>query len=281
MLKLFFTIIFSILVARLTTGQTITQTLELASHYQDLELHDVAVKYYRRAIFFGGDSIQSATYPKIAESLLLAGKHPESIFFYGLAANTSKSDSLQKEYVFMQVLASILSNNHDQALQHLYTIDHQNSGYFIRKYHFYHGIISLNKNDYNASLQHFITSANDTCETWQIKTLFEEAKLHRPNPATAKLLSIILPGAGQAYSGDWRGAINSFLLNASLGTLAVYTAVNYSFLEGATSIMPWLIRYYMGGFGHAEAAAMQVQREKQQLLLQNIFLLKKNIRIYE
>jgi tetratricopeptide (TPR) repeat protein len=279
--KLFFTITFKLLVIQAVIGQDIYQTLKLADHYQDIGLHEVAVKYYRRALFFGDDSLQSSTYPKIAESLLLAGKHSESIFFFGLAANTSKSDSLKAEYTFTRVLASVLNNNHNYALQYLYTINYHDSDYLTKKYHFYHGIISLNKNDFIASRHHFLLSAHDTIEKQHIDDLFREAKLHRPNPSTAKLLSIIFPGAGQAYSGDWRGAMNSFLLNAGLGTLALHTAINYSFLEGATSILPWLIRYYMGGFGHAEATAILKQREKQQLLLQNIFIKKNNSMLFE
>ncbi len=263
------------LLSQAILGQDITKTLELADHYESLGMHDVATKYYRRALFFGNDSIQTATYPKIAGSQLISGSYAESIFFYGLSANTTQSDSLKTEYYFRRVLASILMGNYDYALQHLYSINHESSQYFTKKYHFYHGIISLNQNDIDASLQHFVSSAADLVERQEIESLFKETKLHRPNPATAKLLSIILPGAGQAYSGNWRGALNSFVLNAGLGTLAVFTAVNYSFLEGATSIMPWLLRYYMGGFGHAETTAIQVQQEKRQRLLQEI-ILKKN-----
>ncbi len=275
MWKLFFLITFSLATTQAIRAQNIYQTLELAGHYQGLGMHETASKYYRRALFFGDDSIQKASYAKIAECLLLSENYSESIFFYGLAANTATSDSLKTEYTFMRVLAYILIDNDDYALQHLYTINFADSGYFFRKYHFYHGIISLNRNDIAESKQHFITSAADSLEIQHITNLYHDLKVHRPNPATAKTLSIIFPGAGQAYAGDIRGALNSFLLNAGLGTLAVYTALNYSFLEGATSIMPWLIRYYMGGFGHAQATAIQTQREKKQRLIREIILEKK------
>jgi tetratricopeptide (TPR) repeat protein len=274
-LKLFFIITFSLVTTNAIRGQDVNQTLELANHYQEFGLYETASKYYRRALFFGNDSIKTATYPKIANCLLLSENYAESIFFFGLAANTTLSDSLKFEYTFMRVLAYILLDHHDYAMQNLYGINHQDSDYFTDKYHFYHGIISLNKNEIAKSEQHFIASFSDSTDKQDISNLYRELKVHRPKPATAKFLSIIFPGAGQAYAGDMRGALNSFLLNAGLGTLAVYTAVNYTFLEGASSIMPWLIRYYMGGFGHAQATAIKKQNEKKQQLIQEIILKKK------
>lgn len=270
MSKLYFTIIFNLLFGFSLAGQDIDQTLKMAGHYRELGSYEQAAGAYRRAIFFGNDSIQNATYPLIAECQLQAGQYAESIFFYGLASNTTHSDSLRNEYAFMRVLASLMQDDSSLALQNLYSVNHGGSGYFFKKYHFYHGIVSLSRHDIDVAHNHFLESAGSPDERLRIDSLFRTARLHHPDPLKARRLSYVLPGLGQAYAGDARAALNSFALNAGLGTLAVYTALNYSFWEGAISIVPWLIRYYLGGLRNAETTAIRIRKEKRQSLLQEI-----------
>ena len=251
MLKLFFIIIFNLLLLKGLVSQDIYQTLALADHFKQMEMHDLASKYYRRVIFFGNDSIQTITYPKIAESMLFSGNYAESIFFYTLASNTTFSDSLRIEYSFYRVLGNLLMDNFDHARQQLLSISQTNNEYFTRKTHFYHGVLAIKSKDSEGAKCHFILAATDSVQALTVASLFEETNLSRPNPKTAKMLSIFMPGLGQAYSGDTRGALNSFILIAGLGTLSIYTASNYSFFDGALSILPWMTRYYLGGIQHA------------------------------
>ena len=56
----------------------------------------------------------------------------------------------------------------------------------------------------------------------RLDILFEAATdIPLKSAKVAKVLSTILPGAGQVYTGDWRGGLNALLLNVVLGGLAV------------------------------------------------------------
>lgn len=274
MWKQFFTIGFSFFISVGVLSQDISQTLQLADHFRETGLHDMAVSHYRRVIFFGYDSLQAIAFPLIAECQLKSGNHEEAIFFFQLAYNTAPSDSLKNEYILNRVLCYILIDRIEMARQQLYALSDTSGHYFRKKFHFYHGIIDLFSFQPEKAKHHFLLSSGDEAEKERIEFLFTSMRLHHPTPSTAKWLSIFMPGAGQAYAGDMRGAINSFLLNAGLAGLALHTAFNYSFWEGAISIMPWLIRYYMGGHRHAETRALNRQKEKQRELLQLILVAK-------
>lgn len=252
-------------------SQDINQTLQLADRYYKDGQYELAVRYYRRVAFFGDDSTQSRIFPLIAHCYLITGEYKESIFFYDLASNTVTNDSLYNEYAFSRVLCNILQNNFDYALQDLYSISDTNSLYFNRKYHFYMGIICLKSNDFPLSQDHFIRSAKNNLISEQIQKLFKEVNPKKPNPKTAKILSIILPGLGQLYSGDLFNAFNSFTLNTTLVVLAVSVAINYSLADAFLSVLPWLQRYYMGGYTRAELIAENKRKEKYNMLLNQIF----------
>jgi len=272
--KLYYIIICKLLLLFQAQGQDLNGTVELANLHREHGMYDTAVEHYRRALYFAPDTLQAALFPAIAETLLLAEKFAESIFFFRLSVNTSSCDSLKKQYTLYQALGYIMLEEYDFALQQLYGIDPGNSIYFTERYHFYHGIIKLHTFDHAAAASHFVASASNEQMANEIRTLFQRTRLDRPKPELARRLSMLLPGLGQAYAGNRKGAINSLLLNTSLGVLALYTAVNYSFWEGAVSIVPWLLRYYLGGLKNAEMTALQRKQEKNQQILLEIIRIK-------
>ncbi|MFM8493897.1 MAG: hypothetical protein ACKOA7_09205, partial [Bacteroidota bacterium] len=96
----------------------------------------------------------------------------------------------------------------------------------------------------------------------------------RPNPNAAMVMSAVLPGAGQWYSGSKREAMNTLLINALFLTLTIRTARLVSPLDVMIAILPWFQRYYVGGYNRASLLAYQKQRTKQrdalEIVLQQI-----------
>jgi hypothetical protein len=269
--KLFFTIAVKCLfLLPVGVGQDIAQTLELAGNYQERGMYEAAARHYRRVIFFGSDSLQAATFPNLAECQIMAGDYQDAVFFYGLAANTAPSDSLKTEYTYMRVLAHLLNDDPGPALQQLLSVPDTENPYFRKKTSFYLGVIHLHRQEGEAARQHFLEAAPDSLARERISGLFDKTRLDHPDPERARRLSMFFPGLGQAYAGDTRGALNSFILVGALGALSVYTAVNYSLLEGFLSVAPWLTRYYLGGSRHAGTTAGNIRTGKHQEVLQEV-----------
>lgn len=271
MFKLFLTIIFSTLSIACALGQGVEQTLALGHRMYGMQQYERASRYFKRVTFFGNDSIRTITYPLLASCYLKTGNYSQSLFYYQLALNTTKSDSLYNEYVFSRALCNILMHDYDLALREIYSFNDYGSAYFQRKYHFYLGVVFLKKNDPVRSQHHFTYASRNSDEFSMITKAFNAAELNSPNPLTAKVLSIFVPGLGQLYAGDPSDAANSFLLNAGLGTLLIAVALNQTFLDGLLTVGPWLQRYHAGGYNKAERIAIIKREQKRDQLLNSIY----------
>ncbi len=273
MSRRFLLIIFSFILFHGAKSQGIDETHALAHELFDQQEYDSSVRLFRRVAFFGEDSLKALVYPYIARCYLLTGDYSQSIFFFELASNTTGSDSLFKEYTFSKALIYILINEFNYSLQELYSIDPGDSGYFIRKYHFYLGIIHLKQDDIPGSQLHFLSAAGGREEYNEIIKAYNSINLKRPRPVTARIFSILLPGLGQIYSGDRFNAANSFFLNASLATLMLRIAFKQTFLDALITIGPWFQRYYIGGFTRAEQIAINRRIDKREDLLQELYMI--------
>jgi len=95
------------------------------------------------------------------------------------------------------------------------------------------------------------------------------------------VMSAVLPGAGQWYSGSKREAMNSLLINALFLTLTIRTTRLVSTLDVMIAILPWFQRYYVGGYNRASLLAYQKQRIKQRKALEIVLQQIPNHRIHE
>ncbi|MDP2423664.1 MAG: hypothetical protein U1C46_01915 [Bacteroidales bacterium] len=255
-------------------GQNVEQTLSLANSLFEMQQYEAALKHYHRVAFFGDDKQQAYAFPAIGQCYFEAAQYEKSIFYYELASNAATCDSLASEYLFAKVLCHFLLDNYDFALQDLYSFHRFESQYFSNRYHFYHAIISLKKNSPDTALVHFLNATYDSSQQQALVHAFRKARLNRPNPKTAMVLSILVPGLGQFYAGDYRNAANSFLLNSILFALSYSITLRNSLADALMSTIPWLQRYYMGGFTNAELIALARKNAKRnQLLLQAISIM--------
>jgi tetratricopeptide (TPR) repeat protein len=63
----------------------------------------------------------------------------------------------------------------------------------------------------------------------------------------AIILSGIVPGMGQFYTGHYKEGFNSFLLIGVFTGVYLYTLSNVGLVDAIVSIFPWFHRYYVGG----------------------------------
>ena len=79
------------------------------------------------------------------------------------------------------------------------------------------------------------------------------------------MLSLIIPGTGQFYSGDIKAGLNSLLLLSGIFYLG--TIVSPS---GLVLIVPLFIKYYIGGAVHAKQIAERKRNEKKYAYYTNL-----------
>lgn len=268
MFRLFFIIIFVSLVCRSASyGQNLDQTQALADKMYGMQQYESALKHYHRVAFFTDDSLRGTIFPKMAQCYFQTGDFRNSIFYYDLAANSTVNDSLANEYLFARILCFYMLEQYDFALQYLYSFQFAESDYFRQRYHFYNAIINIKKGLPDEALISFLELVDEPLAKAAIYKEFSKVNLNRPNPTVATILSIVLPGAGQLYAGDYSNAANSFMLNSLLIGITYVIAINYSIIDAAMSTASWMQRYYMGGFTRAGYIAINRKQEKNEQLL--------------
>ena len=82
----------------------------------------------------------------------------------------------------------------------------------------------------------------------------------RRSPLAAKVLSGLVPGAGQLYSGDGWNALNALLLNGALGWLVANSILDRQYLEAVVLLMVPFKRYYTGNIYNAGILAEKRNR---------------------
>ncbi|MBL6963595.1 MAG: hypothetical protein ISR55_07220 [Bacteroidetes bacterium] len=256
-------------------SQDIQQTLAFADGQYEIQNYEAALKSYKRILFFDQGEMNEKIQSKIANCYFHIHDFQKALFHYDLAFSFSVDDSLSNEYILKRVLIYVLQDEFFFALQELLNVDEKISAYFLHKKEFYHAIIDYQTDRFDSAEKHFIQAVGsaDSVYSSHIKKLFGLYNLNKPNPKTAKVLSIFLPGAGQLYAGDFKNAINSFLLTAGFACLFIVTAKNLTPIDALLSVFPWFQRYYMGGFAKAEYIAILKKEEKKQQLFAEIMRL--------
>lgn len=211
-----------------------------------------AEKLYERVLFF---------YPKNSIASYKLGVVQYSKGDYGTArktflSNSKGSDSISAESFVMYCRASIKGRYFDEMHKN---VDVAIAGYFskdsftIKRVAFYRILAYLEQGMPDQSMI-FCMPLLDSQGRETVSTALDKYKSGLKKIKKARVLSIF-PGAGQAYSNDWRNAANAFLLNGSIITLSVLQAKKspeFGLLLGI-QLLP---RYYLGNIRNAGKSAV-------------------------
>lgn len=237
----------------LINSQSFSETLKFADQKFNEGDLDLALKTYERLAFFAQDSTSLPIAIKIADISFTKMDFETAQTNYGYAINLS-NDSLQiLDFYFKKVFCQIKAQKYQNALIDLFSISDTNA-HINNRLNFYIGTCYFGLNDFVKSEEYFLkltTIENNP----MITKLLHDKKLKSPSPKLAYILSTIIPGAGQIYSGDYKQGAISFCLTMGLLYLGSYNAIHYNVLDAIITILPWYQRYYTGGYNHAEDIA--------------------------
>lgn len=227
-----------------------------------------ALHEYQRAYFFCKREFKAGIGEKIAGCYMILNDFPMARSFHDSVIFYSNNDTLRINSEFQKILCFMKENNFGYALLKLNDLELEDETQLHRRRNLYQGICYFGIGQYDASHQYLLNSISktDTIRRLQLERLFENQNvLMRPNSNAAIMLSMIIPGTGQFYSGDIKNGLNSLLLLS--GIIYLGTIVSSG---GLVLIVPIFCRYYLGGIVHAKQIADKKRIEKKYIYYTNL-----------
>ncbi len=258
-------------------SQDFNETVKFADQQFENKNYQLAVKEYQRALLFAEGRKIDYLYRQIADAFFVNKQFDQAQYFYELSYKTCNIDSVKNEMLIKKVQCFVLLNEFRKAIIELYNLPDNIPAYYINRKNFYLAVSYYGLRDFKKSEQYFLQVVNDSLSKQKISKLLNSKRLiYRPNPKTAKTLSMIIPGLGQIYAGDIKNSANSLALIGGLAYLGGYMAITYSFLDSVLTVMPWFIRYYQGGYANAYSQAYKKRQKRRQKTYRKILEIIKN-----
>jgi len=253
--------------------QDLISTIKLGDQYFADGNYDYAISFYRRAFYFS-DTLKTNISLKLAECYEITGETKNTEYFLNYAINNAPSDSIKTKYLFDKILYFMRHDKPNYALMSLYSINPYDKNIEDKILFFESMILFLNedyKESYTSLLEYGENKFSDQTDQ-KIDEIYMQAENNAfKNPKKARILSMIVPGAGQVYNKDYQEAVNSFLLTGLFIVLYVNVIRNYGIFQGIIGIFPWYQRYYMGGSKIAYELTLN-KKEQQRIKLYNELL---------
>jgi len=264
-------IVFSQFILQELPAQNFEETINFADNQFKSGNLTTALKTYQRALFFSEGRNSFYLFRQIAKISYFKNDYETAQKYFGLAYYQSDNDSLKTELLFNKASCQMLNKNYQFAIIDLLSVD-DTSKIVQKRLNFYLGTCYFGLEDFN-NAQTYFESSVETKDKKELSDLFSEKKLLTPSPKKVRIMSMILPGLGQTYSGDIKSGINSLLLTSGLIALGINIAIRYKPIDAIITILPWYQRYYTGGYGKAEEIARKKRNLKKDELYTTILKL--------
>ena len=238
-----------------------TQTRETADSLFAIQQFDQASLMYERAIYERpGDALFLATTLLSKANCLKAQQKFEQIGSLLSRIDLSVlSDSLKQEIYFQKALGYYLSDNFELAEKNIlpsFNLESFHTNTQLNSVLLYTFILDeLGKwNQAHQVMSDYIQ--NNKMFTTENKIVLKQTLDSIYNPSLqptlrsikkAKTLSLIFPGLGQAYNGDYKKGILNLLLTGGSATFGVYNVLQANYITAATAGVYLFLYFYLGG----------------------------------
>lgn len=263
-LKRFYILVCSFFVVLGLKAQSLAQTYDMAQNLQAQGQYEAAIAAYERVIYFDKQQkFQADCYRQLGNCSEANGQYKKADRYLNFAYYLSSDPVIQRDIQFQQIRVRLLQQDFVSAQEELWVLG-QLSQDELGTYHLYGFVAAFGQGIYDSAEAHidFFVGENDSLAL-VVESLFEQnAKVSRISARKAKILSIILPGLGQFYAGNIKAGINSMGLTAGLLILGFQVAIRSSPLDAGFAIIPWITRYYQGGYQRAADMAIRKQERR-------------------
>jgi len=235
--------------------------LTMADSLMCSRFYDDAITEYRRYLFFNphGELVDD-TYSKIGYCYAHLERWDKAVEAMDKSILFAESDSLLDQRKIDRAVILLVLGNHETAQLNLKQVAHFSNYENIRKRSGM--LLFLSKiftHDWEATLNVYRSLIRDQfIESDSLEsTLIKASKVNYKSPKIAMLLSTLIPGGGQIYSGRWLSGLNAMLLNGTLGYLTVNNIIKERYISGSLVFIFLFQRYYDGNRHHAYSTAIE------------------------
>lgn len=246
-------------------AQTLNESLNFADKQFKLKNYPLAIKEYQRVLFFNDGKNLSYIYEQLAKIYFINKRYDNAAHNYEMAYQTTFDDRLKTELIFKKASCYMLDSKFRLAIFELSNIADSADIQLNKRKDFYLAVCYWGLEEFEKSKAYFLKNLSDDRkkDKESIILLFSKKKnLYRPNPKTAKIMSMILPGSGQIYSGDIKNGLNSLVLTGGFVGLAIYMTEFYPFFDAFFTTVPWFMRYYQGSYKKAKQIAINKRSKR-------------------
>ena len=235
--------------------------LSLGKHLFAHGNYDAAITEYKRYLFFHPDDARiGEVYHNIGLAYRRQGLWTEAITALRTATQSAIDDASKSEYQLTLAVTLIATQDYDLAQLELIKVTLRSpSALLYRRALFLRAVAYIYQFRWDEALEVLKNWSPDE----RLGLLFDEAVgVPQKSVRVAKILSTILPGAGQVYAGNWQGGINALLLNSALGFLTIDAALDRHYSDALLwgGLVFW--RYYRGSTFRAGQAAEQFNQQQ-------------------
>lgn len=243
-------------------AQPTKNILTFAEEQYRIGNYSSALIEYQRAIFFGTEPT-GTIFAHMGDCCYNLKKYDQALEFYDRAYFTYQEDSSKIQSLLNKAKCNIVTKQYNIALIDLLGISDSIPEATFRLKQFYIGICYFGTDQFQQAQQFFLDAVNPSfvAQRTEIEKLLQDRKLNVPNPKTASILSMCFPGLGQFYAGDIKNGLNSLLLSTALLALGAKIAHEQTIVDAFFTVIPWLQRYYQGGYMRAEKIAFEKRAE--------------------
>ncbi len=243
--------------------------LALGDHFFFLGNYDAAITEYKRFLFFQPDNVSvGEAYRNIGFAYRAQRMWPEAIAAMRTAFQYTTNEVEKSERQLELAVILIASGNYDLGVLELIKMRMRKpSAALYQRARFLEGIAYLYQFRLGEAHEALQVYTNDG----RLRLLFEQARnAPRKSVKLAKLLSAILPGAGQVYAGNWQDGLNALILNGALGFVTVDAILDGHYIDAILWATYIFARYYQGNPYRAGKAVEEFNDRTARLAAENI-----------
>jgi len=241
--------------------------------------HEEAIAFYNRVAFFN-DSLQIYCLHRIALSNFYLGKQEEAERTFEFASQAPGNDSIRTVIIMDKAVLYLTIGRYDLSQVEIQALDIDENSAFWVQHRMLTGLSLFGQRQYAESgivLKEILPSAVH----YKLDSLVLKAiKWDKKKEGMAFLFSLLIPGSGQLLFGNANEALKSVTVNGGFATLMYFVYTEYGLIDASLSVLPWFMRYYLGGAFRAEKLAIDKKQEMHEKIFREVVVLTENNQIY-